>query len=895
MTGRGPARLRSLTSMRQTKTHRLLQSSAPALLGTIATALLTLALYWIQPGALPVALLFIVVLVMVSLSGDLAASVWVSLIAVASLDYFFTPPQFRLGPIREARDLVTLVGFLTTALVINRLIRRMRQSFKEVEAAREQLRLVIDRIPALVWGSLPDGSSDFNNQRWLEYTGLSEEKARDWGYKAVIHPEDYQLLVTKWEEHFATGVPIEDEARLRRADGQYRWFLHRAVPLRDEAGEIVKWYGTSIDIEDRKRVEELLRDHADLLDLTHDTVFVRDMSDAITYWNRGAETLYGWSRDEAVGRTCHQLMQTAFLAPLGEINEELFRTGRWEGELQHRKRNGTRVVVASRWSLQRNELGQPVAILETNNDVTERKRAEAELREGERRYRRIFQSAGVSLWEEDFSAVKSAIDDLRAEGVADFRQYFATHPDFVKHAIALVKIIDVNDTTLTLLQASNKDELLVSLERIFLPETQGVFAGELIAIAEGRTSFEAETVLQTLKGNRLSVLFTIAFPADSTTLDSVLVSIMDITERKRLENELRRSQTYLIAGQELSHTGSLSRLITGEAYWSEETYRIYGLDPAGPAPSPQQLLQICHPHDRHLLVQAWEALNREAQSLELDFRIIRPDGTIRYLHAISQPVLDEAGAVIEIVGAVMDVTDQKRAARALRRARERALEAHFTAVLEERTRLARDIHDTLLQGFTGIALKLVAATSRVTEPRESVVALRELIDLAQRTLIDARRAVWDLRTPSLEGADFPAALRNAADDCIRGTELRLEFDVGGPPRPVDQAIEEVMVRVLQEAVTNTVKHASAQTVRVRLSFENRGIRLSIIDDGRGFVLHPDLRTYGGHWGLLGMRERATQVRGKISIRSTTGHGTELVLLVPYRVRHGSPATTPSSS
>jgi PAS domain S-box-containing protein len=1008
-------------SMQSNPIRQFRSSVALALLGTMAAAVVTLVCYWIQPGALPAAMLYVFVVVMVSLRGDLVVSVWISLLAVASLDYFFTSPEFRIWPIRQARDAVALIVFLSTVVVINRLIRRMRQSFTEVEAAQEQLQLVIDtvpallatvrpdgcieainrqwrdflglsleeiraggwevalhpddhdryvaewrsalesglplesearirradgeyrwllirvvplrdrqghivrwygtstdiedrkraeekvrqadnerrtaidRIPALVWGSLPDGSSDFNNERWLEYTGLSAEEARDWGYKAVIHPEDYQRLVAKWAERFATGVPIEDEARLRRADGQYRWFLHRAVPLRNERGSIVRWYGTSTDIEDLKHAEMVLRDHAELLALTHDTIFVRNMGDAITYWNRGAEALYGWSRDEALGKRSHDLTQTVFPESLDRINHELLRTNRWEGELVHTTRDGIQVVVASRWSLQRNELGQPVAILETNNDVTERKRVEAELGESEGRYRRIFQSAGVSIWEEDFSAVKSAIDQLRAEGITDFGQYLASHPEFIRHAISLVRIIDVNDTTLSLLQASSKDELLVSLERIFLPETQDVFAGELIAIAEGQTRFEAETVLQTLQGKRLSVLFTMTFPADSTTLDSVLVAIMDITERKRLDTELRRSQAYLIAGQELSRTGSFSRLVTGGAYWSEETYRIYGLDPTRPAPDPQQFLQICHPDDRDRLVQAWETAFHEARSFELDFRIIWPNGAIRHLHAMAQPVLDDAGAVVEVIGAVMDVTDRKRAERALRRARERALEAHYTAVLEERTRLARDIHDTLLQGFTGIALKLVAATGRVTEPPDSVEALRNLISLAQQTLIDARRAVWDLRAPSLEGADLSATLRNAAEDCVRGTELKLEYDVGGPTRSVDQEIQEVMVRVLQEAITNAVKHARARSIRVRLSFEGRGIRLSVIDDGQGFVLDPDLRSYGGHWGLLGMRERATQVHGKLSLRSTPDHGAEVVLLIPYGAHRRSSAVHVRSS
>ena len=134
------------------------------------------------------------------------------------------------------------------------------------------------------------------------------------------------------------------------------------------------------EVAERRRAEEILRERASLLDLTHDTVFVRGMNDVITYWNRGAKELYGWTSHEAVGQVSHQLMRTIFPEPLDEININLLRTGRWEGELIHTTRDGTPVVVASRWSLQRDERGNPNAILETNNNITERKQAEEALR-----------------------------------------------------------------------------------------------------------------------------------------------------------------------------------------------------------------------------------------------------------------------------------------------------------------------------------------------------------------------------------------------------------------------------------------------------------------------------------------------------------------------------------
>jgi PAS domain S-box-containing protein len=129
-----------------------------------------------------------------------------------------------------------------------------------------------------------------------------------------------------------------------------------------------------------RRLGEAQIEQARLLDLTSDTIFVRDMSDVITYWNHGAEELYGWTREEAIGNVAHSLLQTRFSTPRSEIMDTLLRTGRWEGELIHTRRDGTQVIVASRWSLQRNQRGRPFATLETNNDITARTRAEEALR-----------------------------------------------------------------------------------------------------------------------------------------------------------------------------------------------------------------------------------------------------------------------------------------------------------------------------------------------------------------------------------------------------------------------------------------------------------------------------------------------------------------------------------
>ena len=131
----------------------------------------------------------------------------------------------------------------------------------------DYLRLTIDTIPVLAWCSRPDGSNEFLNQRWLDYTGLTIEEARGWGWKVAIHPDDLPQLLDVWQGLLASGKSGELEARLRRADGVYRWFLFRVEPLRDPQGSIVKWYGTNTDIDDRKRAETLLAGENQILEM----------------------------------------------------------------------------------------------------------------------------------------------------------------------------------------------------------------------------------------------------------------------------------------------------------------------------------------------------------------------------------------------------------------------------------------------------------------------------------------------------------------------------------------------------------------------------------------------------------------------------------------------------
>jgi PAS domain S-box-containing protein len=559
---------------------------ALAIVCVVAALLVTELLQHIMDG--PLWFVFLVAVMFSSWVGGLGPGLLAALLSILAIDYFFVPPLYALTlkieylpgtiifgllallvswlsdrskraetSLRQARDeLEARVQERTAELTRTneqlqaeiaertraeetreQLLVRERAARAEAVAAQHRFRDLVNSIEGIVWEA---------DAQTFQFLFVSQQAQSVLGYpverwlneptfwKDHLHPDD-----RAWAVEFCVAATAEKrdhdfEYRMLAADGRSLW-LRDLVTVVAEGDRATRLRGVMINITARKRAEEALHERANLLDLTHDTVFVRDMSDVITYWNRGAEERYGWKKEEAIGQVSHQLMQTIFPAPLAKINAELLGMGRWEGELTHTQRDGTQVVVASRWSLQRDEQGNPIAILETNNDITERRRAEAKLRESERRYRNIFETAGVSIWEEDFSQVNAAIDARKAQGVRDFRQYFAAHPEFVQHAMALVKIIDVNDTTVKLFGARSKDELLGSLHAISTPEAQETFAGKLVAIAEGQTAFETETTLQTLKGDKLIVLFTMTFPSQSATLDRVLVSMMDITARKRAE------------------------------------------------------------------------------------------------------------------------------------------------------------------------------------------------------------------------------------------------------------------------------------------------------------------------------------------------------------------------
>lgn len=220
----------------------------------------------------------------------------------------------------------------------------------------------------------------------------------------------------------------------------------------------------------------------------------------------------------------------------------------------------------------------------------------------------------------------------------------------------------------------------------------------------------------------------------------------------------------------------------------------------------------------------------------------------------------------------------------------REAQLQFKAVLTERTRLAQELHDTLEQTLTGIALQMDAASKAVGKESADADHFLELArNMVTQGQVEVRRSVWDLRSRALEQFDLPSALETSAKELTNGTGIAAAVEAKGLVRPLPEIVEDNILRIAQESLTNAVKHSGAKTIRVLLDYRPDSIRLQVADNGRGFSTDTCLGPADGHFGLLGIRERVTRVRGKFSITNPDGEGTVVEVDVPIESK---PETRP---
>ena len=208
-------------------------------------------------------------------------------------------------------------------------------------------------------------------------------------------------------------------------------------------------------------------------------------------------------------------------------------------------------------------------------------------------------------------------------------------------------------------------------------------------------------------------------------------------------------------------------------------------------------------------------------------------------------------------------------------------EVQFKATLKERTRLAQELHDTLEQSLTGIGLQLdTAGRLSNKEPDRASHHLELARSLMTQSQLELRRSIWDLHSRELEQFELANALLASGGQMLDGTGVRFDVTTEGQVRPLSEVVEENLLRIGREALTNIIKHSEAKTVTIELKFGPQSVTLKIKDDGRGFAPDNPAGTKDGHFGLTGIRERTNRLKGKLAIESAPGGGTSVEVEIP---------------
>jgi formate hydrogenlyase transcriptional activator len=262
----------------------------------------------------------------------------------------------------------------------------MGKEFNAMQASEDFLRTMIDKIPTLAWSGWPDGTTEFLNQRWLDYTGLSMEEAAGWGWQGAIHAEDFGKLMNTWLGLLASGESGQEEARLRRFDGEYRWFLFRAVPVQDERGKVIRWYGTNTDIEDLKRAGEKLRQSErelrQLIDVVPQNILVLGPDRKPLYANQSLLEYHGLSLEDVQGNDFRARIYHPddLERMLGEAQHATARGVGWETEVRLRRKDGQYRWFLLRVNPLRDEFGHIVRWYSTGFEIEDRKQSEERVR-----------------------------------------------------------------------------------------------------------------------------------------------------------------------------------------------------------------------------------------------------------------------------------------------------------------------------------------------------------------------------------------------------------------------------------------------------------------------------------------------------------------------------------
>jgi two-component system NarL family sensor kinase len=621
----------------------------------------------------------------------------------------------------------------------------------------------------------------------------------------------------------AQAVISLENARLYERLADYAETLERKVEKRTQA--------LQQEIAERQQTEAALRqseaNYRNLLQTANSIIIRYDTQGRIRYINDYGVKLLGYEEHEIVGRTLFETIIPDIETSGRDVKplvHDLLRNPQLypQGEGENLCRDGRRVWIA--WSNQAifNDQGEVVEILSVGTDTTQRRQAEEALQRSEAKFRNIFENSQVGIFRNRIS------DGL---------------------------ILNANQRLANLLGFDSPEEI-IGLEHsidYFVNPSDREQAHELMKRDGELRSYEAQ--LRKRDGTVFWGLTSSYMNAADGYVEGV---VADISDLKRAEVALQASEAELRALFSAipdplcvyNAEGQVIDAIPGNPSYGEEYREEY---------IGKTLHQLYAKEQADEFLNYIQQVVRTQQVLTVEYSEWIAGREIWFSARIA-PIRHE-----QVIWLARDITLQKQ--------------AEAASILEERNRMAREIHDNLAQTFTGIIIHARSASNKVTvAPEKAQTLLTQILDLARSGLAEARRSVEALRRPYLlENGNLQDALRRLAAQLDSSIATQVVYEVMGTAYPLSSDLENNLFRIGQEAVTNAIKHAKAHEIRIELVYQPTQCSLRIKDDGQGFDVENQAMRNG--FGLIGMTERAERIRAELKIQSHLGQGTEIVVSI----------------
>lgn len=361
---------------------------------------------------------------------------------------------------------------------------------------------------------------------------------------------------------------------------------------------------------------------------------------------------------------------------------------------------------------------------------------------------------------------------------------------------------------------------------------------------------------------------------------------LDITERKKNETELLQTRNTLNEAQKIAHLGSWEYIAaTQTTVWSEEEYQIFGLDPTKNSPTyPTMLQEHVHPEDMSLLNDTFmQALKTQSVYELKEHRIVRPDGTVRWIADRAHPYFDEQGELVRYIGVSLDITEIKQAYEKLETYQKqlKSLTSQLTLAEENlKKTIAMQLHDNLCQQLVMVRVN-AGLLAREVDDEEIHTSLKEMYDTVGSLIDDTRNLTTDLSYPELHLFGFEEAVRKWSLSEIQrahGIEVRLHFD--DHTKPLSEEVKVVLFRGVRELLMNVVKHAQAESVEIEIDRFEDNIAVKVSDNGKGFDTTTLVENEGYGFGLLSVSETLDRLGGHLEYESKPGHGYVAQMVAP---------------